>query len=152
MKPEEMAAIHAACFPGRPWSAGEISELLAAPGTRAFAAPDAAGFAIIRAVLDEAELLTIAISPEARGRGTGHALLCGLMHALADADIRVLHLEVADDNDAARALYAKTGFAEVGRRKAYYAREAGSAADARLLARDLRDLSALPLGHAARIG
>lgn len=152
MKPEDMAAIHAACFPQRPWDAGEISDLLAAPGTQAFAAPGTAGFAIIRAVLDEAELLTIAISPEARGRGTGHALLCGLMHALADADIRVLHLEVAADNDAARALYAKTGFAEVGRRKAYYARAAGSAVDARMLARDLRELSALPPGQAARIG
>lgn len=152
MKPEDMAAIHAACFPQRPWDAGEISELLAAQGTLAFAAPGAAGFAITRAVLDEAELLTIAISPEARGCGTGHALLCGLMHALAGANIRMLHLEVADDNQAALALYAKTGFADVGRRKAYYARSEGPAADARMLARDLRDLTGLPPGQAARIG
>lgn len=152
MKPETMAAIHAACFPDRPWSAQEIIEMLCAPGTCAYAASDAAGFAIVRAVLDEAELLTIAIAPEARGRGKGHALLCGLMHALAAEDIRRLHLDVADDNHAAQALYAKTGFADMGRRRAYYPRGAGPAADARLLTCDLGDLSALPLGQAARIG
>jgi [ribosomal protein S18]-alanine N-acetyltransferase len=50
-----------------------------------------------------------------------------------------LFLEVAEDNTAARALYAQTGFVEAGRRVGYYARTDGSTADALVLARDLSE-------------
>ena len=48
-----------------------------------------------------------------------------------------LFLEVADDNPAAQALYAKAGFVSVGRRTGYYARPSGRAVDALVLRRSL---------------
>ncbi|MFA4893699.1 GNAT family N-acetyltransferase, partial [Brevundimonas sp.] len=50
---------------------------------------------------------------------------------------RRLFLEVAEDNEAARALYGRAGFSEAGRRPRYYARADGSRRDALLLALDL---------------
>jgi ribosomal-protein-alanine N-acetyltransferase len=47
-----------------------------------------------------------------------------------------MHLEVAEHNDAARALYAKLGYEEAGRRAAYYAGE-GGAVDAIVMRRTL---------------
>ena len=45
-----------------------------------------------------------------------------------------MFLEVAEGNAAARALYARTGFAGAGRRRGYYARADGSREDALILA------------------
>jgi ribosomal-protein-alanine N-acetyltransferase len=130
-----MAALHAAAFPdARPWSAEEIAALLASPGC--FAVDDPAGFALGRAVLDEAELLTIAVAPEARRRGAGRRLLAAFERQAAAMGARTAHLEVAAGNIAARALYAGAGFAETGRRRGYY-RHAGVSDDAVLLTRRL---------------
>jgi ribosomal-protein-alanine N-acetyltransferase len=60
----------------------------------------------------------------------------GLVLAVAGGAERMF-LEVAEDNAAARALYARAGFAEAGRRRGYYARPDGPAADALVLALDL---------------
>jgi ribosomal-protein-alanine N-acetyltransferase len=48
-----------------------------------------------------------------------------------------LFLEVADDNAAALALYARAGFSEAGRRPGYYARPDGVRQDALILALNL---------------
>ena len=63
------------------------------------------------------------------------------MAAAARGAVRVF-LEVADDNAAARALYARAGFVEAGRRPGYYAGADGERRDALLLALNLR--GALP--------
>ena len=81
-------------------------------------------------MLDEAELLTIALSPAARGHGHGRMLLDGHLAALAREGVRVVHLEVADDNAAALALYRHRGFREVGRRPSYYPKPDGGRAAA----------------------
>jgi GNAT superfamily N-acetyltransferase len=57
-------------------------------------------------------------------------------HAAAHGATR-LFLEVAEDNAAARALYAAGGFVTVGRRRGYYARRLGPAVDALTMRRDL---------------
>ncbi|WP_299375077.1 GNAT family N-acetyltransferase [uncultured Tateyamaria sp.] len=124
MTPEAAAAIHTAAFvTSRAWDASEISALVAAPHTHLTSTgPD--GFAIWRAIAGEAELLTIAVHPTAQGRGVGRRL----MHAWTTAATPLAQsafLEVAADNAAACALYARFGFAHVARRTGYYARGDG---------------------------
>ncbi|MCV2894061.1 ribosomal protein S18-alanine N-acetyltransferase [Lentibacter sp. XHP0401] len=137
MTPEALADIHAACFPAKPWSAAELSDMLAQSGMVCEA--EARGFALARVTLDEAELLTIAISPEMQGHGLGHALLSRLISRLTARTVARVFLEVATDNIAARSLYARLGFAEVGRRRGYYQRLGQPAADALVLALNLGD-------------
>lgn len=83
------------------------------------------GFALFALAADEAEVLTLAVAPGARRRGLGAALLAAAAAAAAARGARSIHLEVAEDNAAARALYARAGFAETGRRRGYYARPGG---------------------------
>jgi ribosomal-protein-alanine N-acetyltransferase len=136
---EALAALHAASF-DHPWGAAEMVELLSGPGGFGLVVEDAAGpagFLLARAVAGEAEILTVAVSPERRGAGLGLALVeasAGLARA-AGAD--AMFLEVAVDNAAALKLYDRTGFAAAGRRRGYYPRAGGAAVDALVLRRDL---------------
>jgi ribosomal-protein-alanine N-acetyltransferase len=92
---------------------------------------------LVRLAADEAEILTLAVAPEARRRGRARALLKAAQAHAAAGGARRLVLEVAEDNAPARALYAAAGFGPVGRRRGYYDRAAGAAADALVLAKDL---------------
>jgi ribosomal-protein-alanine N-acetyltransferase len=112
-----LAALHAACFPDA-WDAAAITALLATPGTFAFAHSD--GFVLARVAGDEAEILTLAVAPAARGRGLGRALLQAVIRKVTELGAASLFLEVGTDNPAALALYAGLGFTRVGMRKAYY--------------------------------
>lgn len=117
--PADLARLHAAAFRRpRPWSAAEFAALLARPETLLAVAPQ--GFALARAVADEAELLTLAVAPEARRCGLGARLLAQVLEAAAARGATALFLEVGTDNAAARALYARAGFAEAGRRRGYH--------------------------------
>jgi len=133
-----LAAIHAGAFAGphdTPWSEAAFADLLGQPGV--FALESADGFILMRAVADEAEILTLAVRPEARRAGQGGRLVGeGVLAAAARRAGRVF-LEVADDNAAARALYARAGFLEAGRRPGYYAAPDGSRRDALLLVLNL---------------
>jgi ribosomal-protein-alanine N-acetyltransferase len=138
-----LAAIHAEAFAGphdAPWSAAAFADLLDQAGVFAVEAED--GFILMRAVADEAEILTLAVRPAARRRGLGGRLVGeGVLAAAARGAARVF-LEVAEDNAAAQALYHRAGFAEAGRRPGYYAAAGGERRDALLLALDLT--AALP--------
>ena len=115
-----LAAIHAAAFPaGAAWSAATLATLLGLGGVIGLHAPG--GFILARRVLDEAEILTLAVAPDHRRQGLGEALVetAALMVAMAGA--KVMFLEVAEDNAPAMALYAKAGFARAGLRRDYYA-------------------------------
>lgn len=72
------------------------------------------------AVVGEAELLRIAVNPEARGRGLGRSILGASTEALYNLGITELHLEVRVSNTAARRLYEAEGWREAGLRKGYY--------------------------------
>lgn len=136
MRPEALAALHAAAFaPARGWSAAEFESFLANPACLLVARPE--GFALARVTLDEAELLTIATDPARRRQGVARGLLGALFGGLAGRGAETLFLEVAEDNAAARALYAGAGFAMAGRRRGYYPRRNGAAADALILRRAL---------------
>lgn len=126
-----LAALHAAAF-AKPWSETELAELLKNPA--AFALVVDGGFVLAWAIADEAEILTLAVRPEARRRGVGAALVEAAATLAHARGARMLHLEVAADNHAARGLYGKLGFAQQGVRPGYYDR---GAVDALVLRRDL---------------
>ncbi|MDD2704812.1 MAG: GNAT family N-acetyltransferase [Acidocella sp.] len=112
-----LALMHAEAFPHDPWDAASFATLLGQPGVLGLV-DERGGFLLLRIVLDEVEVLTVGVT-EPR-RGVGEALMReGLAQAVARG-VRVMHLEVAEDNTPARALYAKLGFARVGLRRAYY--------------------------------
>ncbi len=122
-----LADLHARAFP-RPWGAEEIAKLLQNPTTFALLAQEegaARGFVMAWAIEADSELLTVAVAPEARGAGLGAALVSAAAAAAAVRGAAQMHLEVAEDNAPARALYAKLGFVGAGRRPGYYKSDAG---------------------------
>ena len=131
--PDQLAALHQTSF-SKPWDGAAITALLAGPGTFAFHEKD--GFILARVAGGEAEILTLAVAPAARGRGLGRALLQAASHHAGKFGAQSIFLEVGVDNPAALALYAGQGFAAVGRRKGYYASRAGGE-DALVLRRTL---------------
>ena len=90
--------------------------------------PELMGFIIAKPAADQAEIITIAVSPERRGAGLGGALVAQSCRQLAGLGVEVLFLEVAEDNQPAIALYKACGFSPMGRRPAYYRREGGRVA------------------------
>lgn len=140
------ARIHAQSFP-HPWNAEEFESLLAGRDVIAHAAhlpaglwawnAGPAGIVLSRRAADQAEILTIAVTPKARGRGVGTALLAAHLPALAASGAKSLFLEVEATNKAATRLYHSFGFRQVGERKAYYRAADGGRATALVLRRDL---------------
>ena len=128
---EALAVLHAEAF-DTPWDAASLSALLDSPGVFAVEQPD--GFILIRVVADEAEILTLAVRPAARRSGLGGRLVEAAVIRAAALGAERMFLEVAEDTVAARALYARAGFVEAGRRRGYYARSDGSREDALILA------------------
>lgn len=136
MTPGEMAALHARAFTfPRSWDAAEIAAMLTTPGCFAVSAPD--GFAIGRVVADEAELLTIAVEPDAQQQGAGTKLLAAFLERAMALGATRAFLEVAATNTAALALYRKAGFTEAGRRPGYYRPTGRPPIDALILEKSL---------------
>lgn len=81
-----------------------------------------AGYAGLLFVPDgqSADVLTIAVSRESWGRGTGSALLGALIDAARRRGCEQMFLEVRKDNTRARGLYQRRGFEEIGVRRGYY--------------------------------
>lgn len=131
---ERLAALHATAFDA-PWDAAAFAGLLGQAGV--FAVETSDGFILARAVADEAEVLTLAVRPDARRGGQGTRLVAEGVAAAGLRGADRVFLEVAQDNAAARALYARTGFVETGRRPRYYSRPDGSRVDALLFTLNL---------------
>jgi ribosomal-protein-alanine N-acetyltransferase len=86
-----------------------------------------AGFALARDLGTECEILSLGVVPRRRRRGTACELLAAVIAEARRRDLGSVVLEVAVDNDAARCLYAKLGFNQVGIRPRYYRRRTGLA-------------------------
>jgi ribosomal-protein-alanine N-acetyltransferase len=124
--------LHAACFTDA-WSAVSFHALLTSPGVSALLAPsvtEPAGFILWRVAADEAEILSLGVLPLARRRGLARELVLAAAKAAFENGSQSLFLEVAAANKAAFALYSGLGFAQAGRRPAYYRKPDGTAADA----------------------
>lgn len=116
--PAPLAVLHAAAFADA-WDMQALKQMLAHPGAFAFHHHD--GFVLARVAACEAEILTLAVAPSARGKGLGRALLQAAIDAARIKGAKEMFLEVGADNPAALALYAGLGFANVATRKGYYA-------------------------------
>jgi [ribosomal protein S18]-alanine N-acetyltransferase len=129
-----LSEIHAHSF-ARPWSPIDFERMLtdrAIIGDGLFFGRDGVpqGFCLSRIVIDEAEILTIAIAPGLRRRGYSRTLLEKHLEVLRMRRVASVHLEVDEGNAPARALYRRFGFVETGRRAGYYQKADGSQATA----------------------
>jgi ribosomal-protein-alanine N-acetyltransferase len=118
-----MAVIEAASFPD-PWPSEAFVALIGQPHVACTAAVTEdgalAGYCVVIHAGPEADVANVATAPAYRGRQVASRLL---RHALAGAGARgvsALFLEVREGNAPARALYARHGFRQVGRRPRYY--------------------------------
>ena len=105
------------------WSALMIRDLLATAGVSGFTAERegrATGFILGREVLDEGEILNLAVAKASRRRGEGTALSRAMMNSFAARGVRRVFLEVRESNLGAIAFYERLGFRRVGRREGYY--------------------------------
>lgn len=128
------------CF-GEAWTAAQCAGLLPMPGVWLTLAHDdsgVAGFALSRIVVDEAELLLLAVRRVAQRRGVGRMLLDDFMMSARNRGASRLHLEVREGNHAI-SLYQANGFAIVGRRVNYYTGADGRNHNALTLAKNASD-------------
>lgn len=137
MTPETLAALHARSIrTPAPYSVTDFAAFLADPLVFLLVEADA-GLLLGRAVAGEAELLTIAVAPEARRRGLGRKLVSRFVYQAQLRGAERAFLEVAADNTAAIRLYESAGFTAAGRRRGYYLTPEGHRIDALVLAREL---------------
>lgn len=106
------------------WSREAFAEELASAESALWVARDGAGvlrgYLVIRRLVDEAHLLSLAVEPASRRRGAATALLEAALAAEREAGARLAALEVRPSNADALAFYARHGFRAVGRRRRYY--------------------------------
>jgi ribosomal-protein-alanine N-acetyltransferase len=134
-----IAALHAASF-RRGWSEQEVEGPLTdrhVIAHRAMVGSAMAGFIMSRLVEDEAEILSVAVAGQRRGRGLARNLLNLHLRHLAALGARAVFLEVDEHNAAAIRLYDRAGFHEISRRPNYYPGPGGQAVAALVLRRDL---------------
>lgn len=143
-----MAVMEAAFDPfhGEAWTRGQVENalllgqcrylLIAEHGGEPADGETTAGFAMLRAALDEEELLLFAIVPDMRRRGLGTRLLARVIATAKEAGMRRMLLEMRRGNPAGR-VYESAGFAPVGVRRQYYRAGDGSRVDALTYAREI---------------
>ncbi len=107
---------------GSPWNVDQFLADIANPRSHYVIVEQAAkiiGYVVFHQVLDEAEVINIAVLPEFKGKKIAQILL---EHGLSEIgeSVQQVFLEVRETNESARGLYLKVGFEEIGRRKAYY--------------------------------
>lgn len=117
-----IAQLEEVCF-NDPWSENSISSeldnrlsywLVAMQDDRLI------GYVGSQSVLDGADMMNIAVSPDCRRMGVAEALVNALVEALKTRGVRFLMLEVRVSNAPAIALYEKLGFTQAGCRRNYY--------------------------------
>lgn len=131
------AALHAHSFADA-WSERAIAALLAMPGAFGLLAvfgDEPVGLVMVLAGKPDAEILTLAVRSEFRRQGVARQLLKSAGDRVRTRGCERLVLEVAEDNDAALALYRGLDFKEIGRRPRYFQSAGGQPVTAIVLAR-----------------
>lgn len=117
-----IAALERECF-SLPWPEEAVAFELTNPLSLWLVAQEDgrfAGYIGSQSVLNEADMMNLAVHPDFRRRGVGEKLVTGLVQELVARRVRCLTLEVRASNAGAIALYEKLGFCQVGRRPKYY--------------------------------
>lgn len=78
------------------------------------------GYCGFWAVVDEAQVMNIAVHPSMQGKGCGSLILNKMVNHAIDLGLALMTLEVREDNIAAIKLYESKGFVSVGKRNDYY--------------------------------
>ena len=118
----QVAVLEAICFRD-PWSEKSVASELSNPLSHWLVAVEAdtvLGYIGSQTVLDESDMMNVAVSPDYRRQGIGEKLVNALCADLKAQGNNCLTLEVRVSNLPAIALYEKMGFVEVGRRPNYY--------------------------------
>ena len=127
---DKIAELHKLCFPHKPWSADDFGELKKS-GCEIVASQN--GFIVWRTVLDESEIITIGVHPDARGTGIAIAMIGLMENEIKKNGASKIFLEVSHTNTPAIKLYEKCGFVQIGKRKNYYS----DGTDAILMQKDM---------------
>ena len=117
-----IAELEKVCF-SDPWSENSIASEVENPLSYWLVAEvdgEVAGYVGSQTVLDAADMMNLAVSPDYRRQGIGQALVNALVEHLQQNKVIALLLEVRVSNAPAIALYESLGFAQVGRRPKYY--------------------------------
>lgn len=118
----QIAELEKVCF-ADPWSVTSIETELSSRLSLWFVAMEGdtvVGYVGSQTVIDESDVMNIAVHPDYRRQGIGEALLETLADALREKGSRGLTLEARVSNTPAVSLYKKAGFLQVGLRKNYY--------------------------------
>jgi ribosomal-protein-alanine N-acetyltransferase len=114
---DEIANLHAKCFPEHPWSSDDFRDLKKS-GCEIIMSEN--GFIVYRSVVDEAEIITIGVNPEMQRKGIATAMIGIIENILKNQGVKKIFLEVSSTNIAGQKLYKSTGFKNVGLRPKYY--------------------------------
>ena len=109
----------------QPWSRAFFERELATPFARLTVAMDESraqlvGYSCRWRVTDEVHLLNVAVHPARRGGGIGRMLVEAVIGEAREIRARTMFLEVRAGNVAARRLYRRLGFRDLGVRRGYY--------------------------------
>ena len=118
----QIAALEKQCF-SDPWSEAAVRSELENPLSLWLVAERngaVLGYVGSQMVPPEADMMNLAVAPEARRQGIADALIGELIRRLSTKDVTSLSLEVRVSNTAARSLYEKLGFRQIGLRPNYY--------------------------------
>ena len=120
----QVAQLEAVCFHD-PWSENSIRSELNNPLSLWLTAVQdgkVVGYVGSQTVLDEADVMNVAVSPEHRRSGIAAELMLELERTLAKLGVHSLTLEVRVSNEPAIRLYEMLGYVQVGLRPNYYLR------------------------------
>ena len=118
----QVAALERECF-SDPWSQQSVASELDNPLSLWLVWVEdgvVLGYVGSQTVMDETDMMNVAVAPAARRRGIAQKLIEALVQQLQKQGSRCLSLEVRASNAPAIALYGRLGFREVGRRPNYY--------------------------------
>ncbi len=120
----QIAELETVCFHD-PWSENSIRSELTNPLSLWLVALDGeqvVGYVGSQTVLDESDIMNVAVSPARRRQGIAAGLLLELERRLKEKAVHSLTLEVRASNQPAQTLYETLGYVQVGRRPNYYAK------------------------------